>query len=307
MRHLRRQEATRWPKKAAFVVVAIVAAVGLATASLSVRSQADSSSQPSSPAQAGAAEQLQLHLARAAQVRNSLGFPSGASRTDKVVHDGVRKIDLDETDELDSQGKTVSLTQFDPNGAFVSAIRFDLPPQSTTAVNSSSASVSARAAAANLGLESVGPTRAFGDPADGGWVVQWDRVEQGFPVRGDGTLVRLWSDGRVASVSKVDHALTTRPSVVIGAGQARQQATLVLAQFAAKANRADFSIQPADLEWVSPNTIFDKSKPYFEDPTMRLAWVVIVNTSGATSGYLTQLTFFFDAGDGTLIGGDQIL
>jgi len=305
MRNSRKQEPAGWPK-ALVLAITILGMMALGATATFVGAGFSTTSQASPQAQAGAPGLVQLHLARASRVRDSLGFPVGTSRTDSLVHDSVRRTDIDETDELDAQGKTVSLTQFDSNGDFVSAIRFDAQPHPSASVSSSSASASARTAAINLGLESTQPSLVFDDPSDGGRMVQWDRAEQGVPVLGDGTLVRVWPDGRVASVSKVGHVLSTPPSVTIGAGQARQQATLSLGQLAANSNPADFSIQAPELEWVNPNTAFDNTQPYSEDPTMRLAWVVNVQTSGATAGYLTLLTFYFDAGDGTLIGGDEV-
>ena len=47
-------------------------------------------------------------FARAGAARDSFGFPIGASRTGRHVHDGLRKADYDEVTEVDSAGRPIS-------------------------------------------------------------------------------------------------------------------------------------------------------------------------------------------------------
>ena len=146
------------------------------------------------------------------------------------------------------------------------------------------------------------PDRTYSEEL-GGWAVHWDRLEKNIRVRGDGTLVRVWPDGRIASASRTSHALAAAPSKVIDAAVATEQVNASLSQIVAEA-RSDLKIQPPVLEWVRPNGAFQATRPIDGDPVCRLAWVV--NVEGGPKGAFTLLTVFIDAGDGSLLGGDIV-
>lgn len=257
---------------------------------------ADSTERPVAQAQ------LDQLLTEASAARDSLQFPVGESRTTKHVQDSTTQENYDEVDELDSQGHVISLTMFS-NGQLRAAMRFDAAPHPALPIGQVAATETAEKAASGLGLVAVPPTLTYPDVSSGGWVAQWDRTENGVAVRGDGTVVRVWADGRIAGVSHSFHVLAAPPSVIIDAGSATQEVNASLDQIVGS-QRADLTVQAPVLEWVRPNGAFDSTRPIAEDPVCRLAWVVDV--SGGPSDSFTLLTVFVDAGDGTILGGDVV-
>lgn len=242
-------------------------------------------------------------IAKANATRDRLKFPVGVRQSASHVHDASTQEDYDEVDELDSQGHPVSQTTFS-NLQLRTAIRFDTPPQVATPIDQSAGTAAAQQVATDLALVTNAPDRSYSDPATGGWYVQWDRTISGVPVRGDGTQVRVWADGRIAAVSQNDHALAAAPSTIIAASAATQRVKASMGQLAAGAGSVQF--QTPFLEWVRPNGTFDGTRPIGGEPICRLAWVVNVEPSDTSSSSFTLLTFFVDAGDGTLLGGDVV-
>jgi hypothetical protein len=243
-------------------------------------------------------------LTKASAARDSLQFPVGVRRTARHVHDSTTEEDFDEVDELNSQGHVVSATMFS-SGQLKAAMRFDAAPHPAAPIGQAAAIKSAQKAANGMGLVAGPPDQTYSDISSGGWVVQWDRIENGVPVRGDGTVVRVWADGRIAGVSHSSHALAAPPSVVLDAGTATEQVNASLEQIVGS-QRADLKVQTPVLEWVRPNGAFDPTRPIAKDPVCRLAWVVDVETSGGPYDAFTMLTVFIDAGDGSLLGGDVV-
>jgi hypothetical protein len=220
------------------------------------------------------------------------------------VYDSAKQDDYDEVDELDSQGHVVSLTQFS-GGQLKAAIRFDTAPKPAAPIDQSAGIASAQKAAAQLGLVADPPSLAYVDPSSGGWDVRWDRYENGIQVRGDGTLVRVWADGRILSVSRSSHSLAVAPSATLDAGVATSQVDASLRQITAS-NVGGLKVGTPVLEWVRPNGAFDATRPIDEDPVCKLAWVVDVQPSGGQADSFTKLTIFIDAGNGSLLGGDVV-
>ena len=244
-------------------------------------------------------------FARAGAIRDALGFPAGAARSGRHVKDGMQKAEYDEVADLDSAGRPISLTQFDGGGRLVTAVRFDPPTAISGKVTSDQASKAAQGVLARSGLTPSGKAHVEPNPVAGGWDVHWARTEGGFPVRGDETSVHVWQDGRIHSVARVDHQLSTLPSKRLGQADAQG---VVTRQFDAWfANRGSgYAVQKMDLEWVEPNAAFDPTKLGATPASYRLAWVADVTPSGAAAEVIRQITLYVDAGDGTVIGGDVV-
>jgi hypothetical protein len=242
-------------------------------------------------------------LTQTASIRDLLKFPVGARRNAQHLNNNSTGDNYDQVDELDAQAHPVATIQVS-GGKLISAIRLDIPPQSAAPINRGAGIAAGQKAAADLGLATTAPDRAFADDATGGWITQWDRTENGIPVRGDGVAVRVWADGRIASVGSSSHALAAAPTTTISAVSATSAIKASLSSTAAgsSAVRTD----TPTLEWVRPNGVFDSSRPFAPDQVSRLAWVVNVKPAAGTDAPFTMLTFFVDAGSGSLIGGDVV-
>jgi hypothetical protein len=241
-------------------------------------------------------------VARSSATLQALQFPVGAKRTAWHVSDSQKHEDYDEVDELDARGKPISLTMF--SGARLrAAMRFDSPPQSAKAIDQAAAVASAQAAAAKLQLAPGVASSAYAEVLGGSWDVHWERQENGIPVRGDGVLIRVWADGRIASVAQNLHALAAAPSQVLDASVATGRVSDYVDAMPAEV-QAGVNVLPPELQWVRPNGAFDQTNPYDEQPVCRLAWVVTI--LGSPDGAFTRVAYFIDAGDGSLLGGDVV-
>ena len=244
-------------------------------------------------------------FARAASARDAFGFPVGAQRVGRRVHDGPQKSDYDEVSEVDSAGQVVAMTQFDSNGRLLTAVRFDKPSSSTANVTQDGAAKSARRGMTAYGVQLGTQTRTDVDAASGGWNLHWDRFEGGFPVRGDETAVHVWQDGRIQSVARVEHQLAAAPTRRLSQADAQTAVARQMdAWFAGK--DAGYSAQGSDLQWVAPNAAFDPSKVSAAAGPYRLAWVANVKPSGPAADSIRLITLYVDAGDGTILGGDVV-
>ena len=243
-------------------------------------------------------------FAHAATVRDGLGFPAGANRSGKHVKDALQKSEYDEVDELDNAGRQISIAQFDTAGDLVAAVRLDIPSGFMVKATRDGASKAAERALAKVSLAAVGQAQVEDDPVAGGWNVHWDRVQDGFAVRGDETRVRVWQDGRIQSVAHVEHKLASAPVTQL-TRDAGQRAVWQLDKWFA-GRGFGYAIQGMNLEWVGPNTAFDPAKVGATGEPYRLAWVANVQPSGSISDVVRLITLYVDAGDGTVIGGDVV-
>jgi hypothetical protein len=244
-------------------------------------------------------------LARHEKFRMALGFPAGEGRQKRAyVGDDLER--LDEVDEVDGSGRVLCSTRFDKEGRLRFAVRLDMPANSGAAVSKAEAVRSAKAAAKAVGFVVREPGRATQDPSNEGWVVSWDRYVDGVRARPDGTEVHLVADGRIESVLDVTHVLAPPPGARLSAGAAASLVESYLDQNVRAVLRGDFHVEAPILEWVAPNGAFDPSQPSDPQPTLRLAWVVNVRTTGTTAESVYLITYFVDAGDGGLLGGDVV-
>lgn len=242
---------------------------------------------------------------RAASARDAFGFPVGPKRTGKHVHDTYRPTDYDEVEEVDAAGQPLALTQFDPTGRLVAAVRFDRPSATSPTIEMDAATSAATRGLSASGVAVAGPYQADADAVLGGWNVHWDRSQDGFRVRGDETRVHLWPDGRIQSVAHVEHPLAAAPAERLGIDDAKK---IVSGQFDRWfAGRASsYAVQQMSLEWVGPNAAFDAAKLSAAPAPYRLAWVANVKPSGVAADYVSLVTLYVDATNGTILGGDVV-
>jgi hypothetical protein len=242
---------------------------------------------------------------RAASARDAFAFPVGAKRTGKHIHDGIQSTDYDQVDEVDGKGQPVAQTQFDSSGSLVSAVRFDMPADSSARVTLESASKAATRGVTASGLAPARQSKTDANPVLGGWDVHWDRTQDGYAVRGDETRVHIWPDGRIQSVARVAHALVPAPARRLAIYDAKRVVTGQFDRWFAGGG-SGYAIQEPTMEWVAPNAAFDAAKLTATPSAYRLAWVMNVKPSGPAADYLTLVTMYVDAGDGTILGGDVV-
>ncbi len=241
----------------------------------------------------------------AARTRTALGFPGGSNRIARHVRDGFQGREYDEVEEVDTNGRSLSITQFDGSGRLVAAARFDAAPRNGTAVTREAALKAARRGASAAGLGPVGSETVEADEAEGGWAIHWRRSQDGVPVRGDEVCARVRSDGKVRSLARVEHQLAAAPASRITSDQARQSVGLNMNRWFAE-NGSGYAIGAVSLQWVDPNNAFDPAQGATPNATYRLAWVVDVTPSGPAAEYVQLITLYVDAGNGNLIGGDLV-
>lgn len=239
-------------------------------------------------------------IARAVGIAQTLQFPTGASSTARHADDPMMQDQYDEVDELDSAGNILWLAQFS-SADLRSAMRLDMPPTVTTPIEMASAQTAAQRAATALEWIVPSPSRAYADVSTSGWVVQWDRIEAGAQVRGDGTQVRVWPNGHIAAVARTMHPLGPVPSSTISASEATQRALSLIGQKEGWSS-AQVEMDPPVLSWIRPNGFFDLS--ILSDPVAQLAWVVNVRPQPGSDAGFTLLAIYVSAADGSILGGD---
>ncbi len=246
-----------------------------------------------------------LLASRADTVGQTLGFKKGTAHTASHVADVRDGDQFDEIDETDSNGQPVSVTRFGSDGRLTGAVRLDKPASPSTPIGQASALKRAQWAAAAAGYAVTGAPDVWSDPATDGWAVRWQRMENGVPVLNDGVLVRVWPDGQIGSVAQSLHPLADRPANVLSASDASGAGSSYLDSMA-KAHRSDFTLRTSQLAWVSLNDTFNPNKTLDPTGTRRLAWVLTYDVSGQTADALSQLDLYVDAGDRSLLGGDEV-
>jgi hypothetical protein len=244
-------------------------------------------------------------FSRADTVRIALGFPAGSRRAAKHVRDQVRASEYDAVENLDSAGRSLDEIEFSATGRLVSAVRLDSPVGVSARVSGSAASASATRILGSVGLAVAGDPQLDANVVEGGWNVQWARTRDGVAVRGDETRVHVRSDGRIGSVSSVEHELAAAPISRVSADAAKQTVT-TRCQSWFGSQGSGYRIGAEDLQWVDPNAAFDPAGLTEARSAYRLAWVANVTPTGPAADYLRLITVFVDAGTGAVIGGDIV-
>ena len=115
----------------------------------------------------------------------------------------------------------------------------------------------------------------------------------------------MWPDGTIQSVARVEHQLAAAPSRRLTQAQATQAVTRQMTGWSS-VGQAGYSLQSLELQWVAANAAFDPAKLATPSGPYRLAWVANIKPTGAAAGYVTLVTVYLDAADGTVIGGDFV-
>jgi hypothetical protein len=286
------------------IAAAVVATSGLAAAARPAAELPDVGNGPARVEVPLAGDAEARLLTRHKQVRDALGFPTGKNRGAWHVKDGFSHTEFDEVAEVAAGGEVLSVTQFDARGLRL-AVRLDKPTASRASLKQGKAIKEAEQAVRQAGL-SLGPVAvAEADTVSGGLVVRWARTEGGLPVRGDEIRVGVRPDGRIASLSRVDHELAAPGRKAIGSARAVEIARTILNEWSGQ-SESDYEIQGATLEWVEPNGIFDPDRLGSVAGPYRQAWVVVAKPTGAAAEHLNLLALFIGASDGSLIGGDTV-
>jgi len=244
-------------------------------------------------------------FAGADKARDGFGFPVGVKKVGRHVHDGYQKVDYDEVSEVAADGQPLALTQFDSSGRLTAAARFDLGTVSGARIGGDGAVKAAQRGLNASGLTVAGQARTDSSASDGGWDVHWDRVADGLAVRGDEVRVHLWSDGRIQTVGRAEHPLAAAPSQRLSQLEARTAATRQLSQWSVNSG-AQFSVTGMEIQWVGPNAAFDATKLNDAAAPYRMAWVVNVKPTGSRADYVSLITLYVDAENGSVIGGDVV-
>ncbi len=235
------------------------------------------------------------------RMRDALGFPRGRTTTvSRLVGRGHLN---DQVEETDQRGHPVVLSEFAPGQSLVASMRLDQGPSEARLVTASTAAANARSARAALGFGDSAPDQIWDDDSTGGWGVAWGRTEAGYAVRGDGTIVYVWPDGRIQSFANQARTLAAAPGARISSGEA-----IMLSQaFITSPGRQGptFVIAKPRLEWVSPNGAFDSALPADGLPVLRLAWVVDAQSEDENA-VPWLVTVFLDAGSSQTLGGEVV-
>ena len=243
-------------------------------------------------------------LSRALDVGRALGL-GGTRQTVARLDDRFDHRVYDEVVSYDAHDREVALTRLDTDGVLLLAIRLGWAPGSARPLGAAAAAGKGAAIAEAAGLAVGGTPEVHPSQGAGGWVIRWPRLVDGVPVRGDGVRVTVWSDGSFHAITREERPLAVRPATVMTAEAAQSIAgRIVAARFAASAS----SLGVIDVEqaWVAPNDTWDPARPDAPDATLRLAWVVRLQSTGTLAERMRALEFWLDAGDGALIGGDIV-
>ena len=244
-------------------------------------------------------------FARAAAVREALGFPSRASTTGRHVRDGALATEYDAVDDVDGAGAPIAEFRFASDGRLEAAVRLDTARVDGRRPTASVALVAARRGLAAVAISPAGSETVEADSFQGGWQIHWGRAQRGIPVRGDETRVHVRADGFLGSVTWIEHQLAPEPGRRIGRDAARGAvAARGDAWFAG--TQSGYRLDDASLQWVAPNGLFDATASLVSSVPYRLAWVVNVKPTGPAALSVSLITVFVDAGDGSVIGGDVV-
>ena len=248
------------------------------------------------------------HLARAEArgkaLTAALGIPSNSHRATRL-DDKFEHRTYDEVSSVDGTGREVAISRFDLDGTVSMVVALGWQPRAGRAVDAPGAARSAIAVARAAGLAIVGQPNVRASAGAGGWSIAWQRRVDGIPVRGDGVRVSLWPDGSFHGLTRSERPLATAPARSLTPAAARAIAA-GLAATRLGAAVAEARIAGAEQAWLAPNDMFGSARLDAPAATLRLAWVVRFETSGALAERLRQLELWIDAGDGTVLGGDVV-
>ena len=235
----------------------------------------------------------------------ALGLPGVSQRAERF-DDRFEHRTYDEVTSFDAAGHEVAIARFGTDGSVAMALVLGWHPGGRGSPIARSA-VEARGLGfvRAAGLDVRGQATVHASAGAGGWSIAWPRLVDGTPVRGDGTRVSIWADGSFHGLSRVERPLAAAPAHPIAAGAARKLAeTWATGRFAGAA--ADLRVGTVERAWVAANDTFAPTGLDAPAETLRLAWVVRFEAVGALNARLRLVETWFDATDGTLLGGDVV-
>jgi hypothetical protein len=242
--------------------------------------------------------------ARGRELAAALGLPGVSQRAERL-EDRFEHRTYDEVTSLDAAGHEVAVARFDPDGRVAMAVALGWRTQSGRTVDGRAAADRAAALARAAGLSIDGPPLVRASAGAGGWSVAWPRIVDGVPVRGDGIRIALWPDGSFHGLSRTERPLAAPPVRALAASTARTAAAALIAtRFGSAA--ADLRIAAVGRAWVAPNGAFAADGLDAPAETLRLAWVVTLESRGSLADRLRSIEVWLDAGDGTVLGGDVV-
>jgi hypothetical protein len=232
----------------------------------------------------------------------ALGLPGTAQRVERL-DDRFEHRTYDEVTSYDTTGREVAIARFELDGTVAMAVALGWQPGPRAALERTAAEARGIAVAAAAGLNVRGRPTVIASAGSGGWSVAWPRVVDGVVVRGDGLRVALWPDGTFHGLNRIERRLAAAPGRPLSAAAARTAAEAWAAQRYGAAV-TDLHVVRVQQAWVAPNGAFDPSAPDAPAETLRLAWIVGFDATGALVERIRSIEVWLDAGDGTLLGGD---
>jgi hypothetical protein len=250
------------------------------------------------------ASQAERALSRSHQLAAALGMP-GVSRRAERLDDRFEHRSYDEVTSFDASGREVAIARFQLDGSVAMALVLGWQPGHGAPIARTAAAARGVDFVRAAGLNVAGKPAVRASAGAGGWSIDWPRLVDGAPVRGDGVRVTLFADGSFHGLSRVERPLAAAPAHPITAGVARKLAeTWAARRYADSA--ADLRVVAVERAWVAPNDAFAPTGLDAPAETLRLAWIVRFEAGGALAARFRSVETWLDAADGTLLGGDVV-
>jgi hypothetical protein len=250
------------------------------------------------------ADQSAAARARVHGIFAALGVPAGRETVERL-DDRFDHRTYDEVTSFDPAGHPVAIARLDPDGTLEMAVALGWHRAGAPAVNGQGAVARAAAFARAAGLVPHGQPEVRASSGAGGWSVLWPRVVNGVRVRGDGLRVLVFADGTFHGLARTERPLAAAPARALNRADAVAAARTVVAARSGPA-AGDLRVAAAELAWIAPNATADGSALDAPDGTLRLAWVVRFEATGALVERLRTIEIWLDAGDGHRLGGSTI-
>lgn len=253
---------------------------------------------------AAAPSQADGAVARGRQLAVALGMP-GVSRRAQRLDDRFEHRTYDEVTSFDAAGREVAIARFETDGSVAMALVLGWHGDHGSPIDRSAVESRGLGLVRAAGLDVAGRPAVRPSMGAGGWSIDWPRVVDGAPVRGDGVRVALWADGSFHGLTRAERPLAAAPARPIAAGTARTVAESWAARRFGDA-ASHLRISAVERAWVAPNDTFAATGLDAPAETLRLAWVVRFETTGVQAERLRSVEAWLDAGDGSLLGGDLV-
>lgn len=288
----------RTPFLAATVTVGLLVTASLSSAAGSPVVASASPRTTSTPASGSTEHGRAAAPAVALALARTLSLPAGTPDLRRVV-DAVDGTTYDEVTLRDERRRPVGIVRLGLDGRPLMAIALGLH-ESVAPIDAPSAVRRAAAVAAIAGVPVSGAPSVRESRGLGGWLVSWQRVAAGAPVRGDGVRVSLWADGTFHAISATERPLAPAPAKVPETAARAAAASFVASRLEAAA--AALVPTRATLAWVVPNETWRPGAS--GDGRAHLGWVVEYRATGSLADRLVAIEIWLDAGSLAVIGGD---